>query len=91
MFKLQIPTRLTDYLGEAVVWTVIEVTLTNWRVAAAPSVVVNFGVFRRVAEKQLAKRLPMSGRIDYSEPILLREEQELGGIGNGTSTPHQGG
>ena len=24
MFKLPIPTRLTDYLGEAVVWTVIE-------------------------------------------------------------------
>ena len=23
MFKLPIPTRLTDYLGEAVVWTVI--------------------------------------------------------------------
>ena len=28
MFKLPIPTRLTDYLGEAVVWTVI---IYNWR------------------------------------------------------------
>ena len=26
MFKLPIPTRLTDYLGEAVVWTVISIT-----------------------------------------------------------------
>ena len=25
MFKLPIPTRLTDYLGEAVVWTVIRI------------------------------------------------------------------
>ena len=27
MFKLPIPTRLTDYLGEAVVWTVIIISL----------------------------------------------------------------
>ena len=33
----------------------------------------------------------MSGQINYSEPILRREEQELDGIGNGTSTPRQGG
>ena len=46
---------------------------------------------RRVADKQVAKGLPMSGRIDCSEPILWREEQELDGIGNGTSTPRQGG
>ena len=46
---------------------------------------------RRVADKQVAKGLPMSGRIDYSEPILWREEQELDGIGNGTSTPRRGG
>ena len=26
MLKLPIPTRLTDYLGEAVVWTVISIT-----------------------------------------------------------------
>ena len=29
MFKLPIPTRLTDYLGEAVVWTVILFTEQN--------------------------------------------------------------
>ena len=29
MFKLPIPTRLTDYLGEAVVWTVIIAIIYN--------------------------------------------------------------
>ena len=29
MFKLPIPTRLTDYLGEAVVWTVISYIKLN--------------------------------------------------------------
>ena len=29
MFKLPIPTRLTDYLGEAVVWTVISYIKTQ--------------------------------------------------------------
>ena len=29
MFKLPIPTRLTDYLGEAVVWTVISIMKKN--------------------------------------------------------------
>ena len=29
MFKLPIPTRLTDYLGEAVVWTVISITIVG--------------------------------------------------------------
>ena len=29
MFKLPIPTRLTDYLGEAVVWTVIIAATSN--------------------------------------------------------------
>ena len=51
---------------------------------------LDFGV-RRVAKKPVAKGLPMSGRINYSEPILRREERELDGIGNGTSTPRQGG
>ena len=30
MFKLPIPTRLTDYLGEAVVWTVISIEKRIW-------------------------------------------------------------
>ena len=34
MFKLPIPTRLTDYLGEAVVWTVICVHIYRWCVRA---------------------------------------------------------
>ena len=33
MFKLPIPTRLTDYLGEAVVWTVISLSTAKLRSA----------------------------------------------------------
>ena len=33
MFKLPIPTRLTDYLGEAVVWTVITVKQSKVRIS----------------------------------------------------------
>ena len=53
--------------------------------------VVNFGVCEEGSREAFGERAPDVRPNQNSEPILLREERELGGIGNGTSTPRQGG